>query len=30
LIFPFVFLIKTPKKDKKEIEKILKASEEAH
>jgi len=25
-----VFLIKTPKKDKKEIEKILKASEEAH
>ena len=30
LIFPFVFLIKTPKKDKKDIEKILKASEEAH
>jgi DHA2 family multidrug resistance protein len=30
LIFPFVFLIKTPKKNKKEIEKILKASEEAH
>jgi DHA2 family multidrug resistance protein len=30
VIFPFVFLIRTPKKTSKELEKLTKASEEAH
>ncbi len=30
LIFPFLFLIKTPKKSQAEIDKINKAAEEAH
>jgi len=30
LIFPFVFLIKTPKKTTVDVAKLAKASEEAH